>query len=67
MICGFAGRRRGEAGVVGEAAGVAIERADVDDVRADGALAHRQVPAVSSPIASRAVSSGVSDHCPQWP
>ena len=34
-------RRRGEARVVGEAAGVAIELADVDDVGAEGAVAHR--------------------------
>ena len=34
---------RGEARIVGEAAGVAVELADVDDVGADGARSHRQM------------------------
>ena len=34
---------RGEARIVGEAAGVAVEPADVDHVRADAARSHRQM------------------------
>ena len=49
----FAVRRRGEAGIVGEAAGVAVELADVDRRRADGAGAHRQLrPACCRPSVS---------------
>ena len=43
---GDAGRavgRRGEARIVGEAAGVAVQPADVDDVRTDGSRSHRHL------------------------
>ena len=46
VIFEFAGGGRGEAGIVGEAAGFAVERADVDDVGADRALADREIPAL---------------------
>ena len=39
----IARRRRQEARVVGELAGLAVQRADVDDVGADGALVDRQL------------------------
>ena len=39
---GFAGRRRGEAGIEGEGPGLGIELGDVDHVRADGSGFHRQ-------------------------
>src|SRR3546814_5045740 len=37
---GFAACRGGEAGVVGEGAGLAVERADVDDLRAHRSREH---------------------------
>ena len=40
---GFAARRRGEAGIVGEHAGLAVELADVDDARADRPGLDRQL------------------------
>ena len=40
---GAAARGRGEAGIVGEHPGLAIELADVDDVRAERALEDREV------------------------
>ncbi len=39
---GFAARRRGEAGIIGEEPGLAVELADVDDRRADRAVLDRQ-------------------------
>ena len=39
---GLAARRRGEARIVGEDAGLAVELGDVDDVRADRALVDRE-------------------------
>ena len=41
---GLAARRRGEAGVVGEHAALAVELGDVDDVGADRAVVDREVP-----------------------
>ena len=41
---GLAACRRGEAGIVGEHPGLAVELGDVDHVRADRALVDREVP-----------------------
>ena len=38
-----AARGRGEAGIVGEHPGLAVELADVDHVRAERALEHREI------------------------
>ena len=41
---GLAARRRGEAGVVGEHAALAVELGDVEHVRADRAVVDREIP-----------------------
>src|SRR3546814_1481372 len=46
----FAARGRGEAGIIGERAGLGVEFADIDDVGADGA---RQDRAVDGRVAQR--------------
>ncbi len=43
---GLAARGRGEAGIVGEDAGLAVELADVDDGRADRSVVDRERPAL---------------------
>ena len=66
---GLAGGGRGEARIVGEAPGVAVERADVDDVGAERALADGKVPALAcrwSAWRFRLAPCGLPS-CSRWP
>src|SRR3546814_20605057 len=59
---GFAACRGGEAGVVGEGAGLAVERADVDDLRAHRSREH--VIIVALPAEGEAVLFVRHAYCP---
>ena len=52
---GFAGRGRGEARIVGEAAGLAVERGDIDDLRPERAVRARRNPSFPHSIVRLAV------------